>query len=35
MAETELQILVRISLNFVAFFMLSSTVVRLNRKGLF
>ena len=34
-AETELQILVRISSNFVAVFMLSSSVVRLNRKGLF
>ena len=33
-AETEL-LLVSISSNFVAVFMLSSSVVRLNRKGLF
>ena len=32
-ADTELQILVRFSLNFVAIFMLCSLVVHLKRKG--
>jgi len=34
-ADTELQILVRFSSNFVAVFMLCSSVVYLKRKGLF
>ena len=34
-ADTELQILVRFSSNFVAIFMLCSLVVHLKRKGLF
>ena len=34
-ADTELQILVRFSSNFVAIFMLCSSVVRLKMKGLF